>query len=290
LPEIVQFRNGNQIKYLYDARGQKLKVDYFTCLKVIDPIQETQVGNWTYTPNEIDKFSNVFIGNMMYRLSNTVGLPDNPQLIKIENPEGYSSSGGQKWYYRRDHLGSVREVWWQYRNLTMQSTQYYPSGLPWAEGTGVGTQLNKYNGKLWDEMHGWEETDMGWRGQYPAINTFGSIDRKAEKYPWQSPYCVANNNTVKFIDLNGEGAPKNYCNGMRTRDIDWFIEKNNLLFLDKKYKFKDPQKINSDNTSIKVPEKRESILAPQGFVLKEALKTAISTDKHAQLSQTDKMQ
>ena len=39
----------------------------------------------------------------------------------------------------------------------------------------------------------------------------------------------------------------------------------------------------------KVPKKRKSIPLPQGFVLKEALKTAISTDKHAQLSQTDKM-
>jgi len=205
LPEIVQFRNGNQIKYLYDARGQKLKVDYFTCLKVIDPIQETQVGNWTYTPNEIDKFSNVFIGNMMYRLSNTVGLPDNPQLIKIENPEGYSSSGGQKWYYRRDHLGTVHEVWWQYRNLTMQSTQYYPSGLPWSEGTGVGTQLNKYNGKLWDEMHGWETYDYGARGYYPAMGGFMSVDPLAEKYYDISPYAYCHNNPVNRIDPDGRG-------------------------------------------------------------------------------------
>lgn len=58
-----------------------------------------------------------------------------------------------------------------------------------------------------NEMHGWDETDMGWRGQYPAINGFSSIDRKAQKYPWQSPYCVANNNTVRFIDVNGEGVP-----------------------------------------------------------------------------------
>ena len=55
-------------------------------------------------------------------------------------------------------------------------------------------------------MHGLDVTDLGWRGQYPAINRFTTIDRKAEQYPWQSPYCVASNNTVRYVDKKGENA------------------------------------------------------------------------------------
>ncbi|MGI6048043.1 MAG: hypothetical protein ACOYEG_08575 [Petrimonas sp.] len=36
-------------------------------------------------------------------------------------------------YYRRDHLGNVREVWKSNTatSLAVQRMQYYPSGLPW---------------------------------------------------------------------------------------------------------------------------------------------------------------
>jgi hypothetical protein len=30
LPDTVQFKNGNQIRNLYDARGKKLKSEYYT--------------------------------------------------------------------------------------------------------------------------------------------------------------------------------------------------------------------------------------------------------------------
>lgn len=256
LPEIVQFRNGNQIKYLYAAGGQKLRVDYYTCLTTITPIQETQVANLTYTPNEVDKYSDVFIDNMKYRLTNGVGYTDAPQLLTIENPEGYSNLGGQKFYYRRDHLGSIREVWWANRNLTLQKNQYYPSGLLWSEGTGAGVQSRRYNGKIWDEMHGWDETDMGWRGQYPAINSFSSIDRKAEKYVWQSPYCVAVNNTVRYVDLNGEGPPMILINGVEAPGAGWLLDSH----LIKSYDFQEYTLVlkNSASKINKNNEKEES--------------------------------
>jgi len=37
------------------------------------------------------------------------------------------------------------------------------------------------------------------------VQWFYTIDPLAEKYPWQSPYCYAANNPVKYIDKDGKG-------------------------------------------------------------------------------------
>ncbi|NLI71924.1 MAG: hypothetical protein GX361_04245 [Bacteroidales bacterium] len=42
------------------------------------------------------------------------------------------------------------------------------------------------------------------RGLYHAISRFTTIDRFAEKYPWQSPYVHAGNNSVNYVDVNGD--------------------------------------------------------------------------------------
>lgn len=38
----------------------------------------------------------------------------------------------------------------------------------------------------------------------PLESKFLTMDRFAEKFPWQSPYCYAANNPVKYIDVNGD--------------------------------------------------------------------------------------
>src|SRR5574344_1818192 len=76
-------------------------------------------------------------------------------------------------------------------------------GLPYAEGTGISTQPNKYNGKEFIERHGYDEYDYGWRGLYSAIGRFTTIDLLAEKYYDVSPYAYCLNNPVKYIDPDG---------------------------------------------------------------------------------------
>jgi hypothetical protein len=51
---------------------------------------------------------------------------------------------------------------------------------------------------------GYDVTDLGNRVDYNAINRFTSMDRFCEKFPWQSPYVVANNNPVRYVDVNGD--------------------------------------------------------------------------------------
>ena len=141
---------------------------------------------------------------------------------KIYTPEGYIdylnsnivSNGVRYNYYRKDHLGNIHEVWNGVRKnyynqvkeaaSTRQRTQYYPSGLPWAENFGAAVQKNKFNGCEFIEMHGFDVTDLGNRGVQNATNRFTSLDRFCEKFPWQSPYVHAGNNPVNYMDVNGD--------------------------------------------------------------------------------------
>ena len=146
---------------------------------------------------------------------------------------------------------------------TVQQTQYYPSGLPWAEGLSPSEQQRKFNGKEFDEMSGYDTYDYGARGYYPALGCFQSVDPLAEKYYSISPYAYCKGNPVNVIDPNGKDATDPKPATDQTTAID--------------------------NTANKVPQKIEPIQAPPDLVQKETLKTEKSTDKNAQLSQTNKM-
>ena len=130
--------------------------------------------------------------------------------------EGYSQglSSSTYSYYRRDHLGNNREVWQAppsepvpiYREgwgAAIQRTQYYPSGLPWAEGEGASVQNKKYNGKEFIEAHGLDEYDSQARMYYPAIMRTTTLDPLAEKYYSISPYAWCGNNPVNRFDPDG---------------------------------------------------------------------------------------
>ena len=70
----------------------------------------------------------------------------------------------------------------------------------------------KYNGKeLQDEkLDGVSLAlyDFGKRYKMNDIPVFTTIDPLAERFNFQSPYVYANNNPIKYIDFNGEGAVK----------------------------------------------------------------------------------
>ena len=54
-------------------------------------------------------------------------------------------------------------------------------------------QPNLYNGKEYEQVHGYNVYDFGARGYYAAVARFTSIDPLAENTPWQSPYSYASN-------------------------------------------------------------------------------------------------
>ena len=215
LPDTVQFKNGNQIISSYDASGRKLSTRNFTlATPVVVPIGETR--KWEYDLDVIDETGTFYVDNIEYDFNGCD--PGVYMLGKVFNPEGYATRINSTsllpdyHYYRKDHLGNNREVWRaaykDYRGTIVPATavqciQYYPSGLPWAEGTGRDVQNRKYNGKEFIEMHGYDTYDYVARGMYPAIMRFMTPDPLAEKHYNYSSYTYCLNNPIKYIDPLG---------------------------------------------------------------------------------------
>ena len=207
-----QFGTGNQIINRYAASrwlsgGRKLGTEYFTKLiPVTIPINKDTT--WTFSSGLVSQNGTVYIDNKEYTTLN--GNAALTALQRIYNAEGYADTitatiPNYK-YYRRDHLGNNREVWVANTKKTIQRTQYYPSGLPWASNTGdnPGQQVRKYNGKEFVEMNGYDTYDYGARGYYPAMGRFTSVDPMAENNYSISPYSYCGNNPVNIIDPDGQ--------------------------------------------------------------------------------------
>jgi RHS repeat-associated protein len=224
LPEIIQFKNGNQIRNTYDASGQKLKtqnvtIQYYYTQPIISENQIYDLYDMAQDNEEIYIEGTEYIGNVEYSHFESYYMGEyfdhyGIDFMRLYNAEGYCDNSFKYNYYRRDHLGNNREVWGApyttsqgttVAAATIQRTQYYPSGLPWASNSGdnPGTQNKKYNGKEFVEMHGLDEYDSEARWFYLAINRTTTIDPLAEKYYSISPYAWCGNNPVRMVDLDG---------------------------------------------------------------------------------------
>ena len=111
-------------------------------------------------------------------------------------------------YHIKDLLGNIRETYIHpdanYKEC-VERTQYYPSGLPWAERLSDSFTAHpwKYNGKEFVEMHGLDEYDSKARWYYPTICRTTTMDLLAEKYYSTSPYAWCGNNPVNIVDPDG---------------------------------------------------------------------------------------
>lgn len=176
LPQAITFSNGNTTTYVYDGVGNKLSVAY-------------QSGSTT-TKTE-------YVGNKVYK---------NGTLSMLLTEEGYVTLSGTTptyHYYLKDHQGNNRVVVDQ-GGTVQQVNHYYPFGGLFGEGVQTSKQPYKFNGKELDRENGLDVTDLGNRGVYHTINRFTTMDRFAEKFPWQSPYVHAGNNSVNYVDVNGD--------------------------------------------------------------------------------------
>ncbi|MEA4935443.1 MAG: DUF6443 domain-containing protein [Paludibacter sp.] len=226
LPDTVQFKNGSQIINRYSADGRKLGTRYVTVTSgLYQPLNPGEVlhGLEIHENGDVTIHGTDYVGNIEYGTDrcwgcHTTGEPvDTRWLDRVHNEEGYAINAQTPIplynYYRKDHLGNNREVWrapytWNgtsYSAVTVQRTQYYPSGLPWKSNTGdlPGTQPYKYGGKEFIETHGYDSYDFHARMRMGAVPVFETFDPLAEKRPWESPYCYAGNNPIRFIDPDG---------------------------------------------------------------------------------------
>jgi len=100
-------------------------------------------------------------------------------------------------------------VWNATTNRTEQITNYYPSGLPWAYGVndGADVQPYKYNGKEFIEDFGYDVFDYEFRGYYPAIARFTSIDPLAETKYWLNPKLLRSETFVLSAGADLQSVP-----------------------------------------------------------------------------------
>ena len=105
-------------------------------------------------------------------------------------------------YYVQDYLGSTRAVVDEDGNV-LQSTAYYPSGVPLTPNSFTPQTIKLHTGKDFFDLQGAGWYDNQARYYDCLIPSFKSIDPLAEKYPWLSPYNHCANNPLRFVDRDG---------------------------------------------------------------------------------------
>lgn len=106
-------------------------------------------------------------------------------------------------YYVQDYLGSTRAVVDEDGNV-LQSTAYYPSGVPLTPNSLTPQTIKLHTGKDFFDLQGAGWYDNQARYYDCLIPTFKSQDPLAEKYPWLSPYNHCANNPMRFVDYDGQ--------------------------------------------------------------------------------------
>ncbi len=206
LPVQINFANGSNINYLYNATGQKLK-------KVVN-------GNETITTD--------YLAGFQYH---------NGSLRNFPHAEGYINVVNGKFkhvFNFTDHLGNIRLSYSDANrdNLITQDeileeNNFYPFGLKhtayntnerqyinndqinelililFPRFTGDGRYNYKYNGKELQEELGLNMYDYGARNYDPAIGRWMNIDPLAEKAHDLTPYRYCFNNPVNYNDPTG---------------------------------------------------------------------------------------
>ncbi len=111
-------------------------------------------------------------------------------------------SGGVRFYYHRDHLGSTRTVL-NASSGVVETYDYMPfgefmSGRITTSGTGT---RPKFTGHAFDD-----ETDlhnMQWRRQIPRYGVFRTPDPMADSFPGWNSYAYVMNDPMRYLDPTG---------------------------------------------------------------------------------------
>ena len=113
------------------------------------------------------------------------------------------SQRNNQFYYHTDHLGSATLVTDDAADV-VQQIAYLPYGEDWVDirHHGYFGSAYKFNSKEKDDETGYSY--YGARYYSDRLSIFLSVDRFAEKFPWQSPYCYAGNNPIRYMDINGD--------------------------------------------------------------------------------------
>jgi RHS repeat-associated protein len=154
------------------------------------------VSKTTNTANKTD-----YLGGIEY---------DANALKRISFSEGYAellpNATYEYKYAIKDHLGNTRSLFSQ-DATTLQRNHYYAFGLSIAslDFSGAGAAWKyQYNGKEKQTDFGLNWLDYGARQYDPVVARWHSVDPLADKYLSISSFVYTLNNSIKYIDPNGE--------------------------------------------------------------------------------------
>lgn len=211
LPYTIQFADGHQNWYSYDATGRKMQVINYTLNSNVTVPQGT-INPEPTNPGDYTRLTTDYIGNKIYQ---------NGTLKQIQTPVGYWQNNVY-YYYLNDHLGNVRVVINSSGSM-QEKSHYYPLGMRFfsESSSNSAAQPFRYNGKEYEAMNGLNRYDYGARMYDPALGRWHVIDNKAEKYFSISPYVYAANNPIRYIDPDGNKIVDTNGNVIYTHSGGW---------------------------------------------------------------------
>ena len=212
LPDTIQFKKGHMIVNKYNAVGMKYQSVNYTNFATAVPDQYDFV-HYHQAMDSVNCTIRDYHGNVIDEL-----VVDNMECVLepkqvVSNAIGYNEYG-TFYHYIKDHLGSNCAVVNSETSEAVQSTIFYPSGVPMpASITGRGIhavqnfgrdeQPYLYNGKEFIEAHGLNEYDSQARMYYATIMRTTTMDPLAEVNYAVSPYAWCNNDPINKFDPDG---------------------------------------------------------------------------------------
>ena len=197
-PRKIEYSDGRNASYVYDAEGNKLSVSYnLTAMSSAQPQMPVMQSSDVASANVSNGQKTIdYCGNIIYDGDETMILNDVGYAL-------YNKDSNLSFhYYLKDHLGNNRVVVSEDGKIE-QVNDYYPTGALMASSKGGDTQRFKYNGKELDRVNGLNWYDYGARNYDAEIVVWKGVDKMADKNVTTSLYGYCNSNPMRFIDPLG---------------------------------------------------------------------------------------
>ena len=227
-PRKIEYNDGRNVSYLYDAEGSKLSVSYnLTAMSSAQPQMPVMQSSNVASANMSNGQKTIeYCGNIICDGDETM----------ILNNVGYASYNKDNnlsfYYYLKDHLGNNRVVVREYGEIE-QVNDYYPTGALMTSSKGGDTQRFKYNGKELDRTNGLNWYGYGARNYDAAIVRWDGMDKLCEKYSPFTPYGYCLNRFLNYYDKIGN-EPGDFFLSKNAAAMDFGLFYNGISILEKR--------------------------------------------------------
>ncbi len=227
-PRKIEYNDGRNASYVYDAEGNKLSVSYnLTAMSSAQPQMPVMQSSDVASANVSNGQKAIeYCGNIIYDGDETMILNDvGYALYNKDNNLSFH-------YYLKDHLGNNRVVVSEDGKIE-QVNDYYPTGALMASSKGGDTQRFKFNGKELDRTNGLNWYGYGARNYDAAIVRWDGMDKLCEKYSPVTPYGYCLNRFLNYYDKIGN-EPGDFFLSKNAAAMDFGLFYNGISLLEKR--------------------------------------------------------